>query len=235
MVKSDKALPYIIIFGLLTIILWNVPGGFFILYPFTILATWFHEMGHGIMALLMGGHFDRLVMFPDGSGYAQYGYLSLYLGRIGRGLIAAAGPVGPTLAGALLLRASAKPRYTVFALLGLSVSLLVSALIWVRPFFGFGFAVTIIFGLLAGFAVSRNNVRFSAIVLQFIGIQAFSSIYLGIGYFFSRGAVVGGEQHISDTEAIAQSLWLPYWFWGAAIVLFSLFVIWRSIRYTMNK
>jgi hypothetical protein len=55
-----------------TIALWQVPGGNYILYPFTILATWFHEMAHGLMAFLLGGKFDRLIIFPNGSGIAYY-------------------------------------------------------------------------------------------------------------------------------------------------------------------
>ena len=35
-----------------TIILWQIPYGSLVIYPLTILATWFHEMGHGVMAAL---------------------------------------------------------------------------------------------------------------------------------------------------------------------------------------
>ena len=40
------------------------------LYPFTLLGTWVHEMGHGLGALLCGGRFDRLEIFEDASGLA---------------------------------------------------------------------------------------------------------------------------------------------------------------------
>ena len=48
-----------------------VPFGGWILYPFTLLATWVHEMGHGVTALLVGGTFSSLDIFRDASGLAH--------------------------------------------------------------------------------------------------------------------------------------------------------------------
>ncbi len=92
-----------------TILLWQVPGGDYILYPFTILATWFHEMGHGLMALILGGQFHQLQIFSSGSGVATYS-ISRSLRPIGPALVAAAGPMGPPLAGAALILASRSCR-----------------------------------------------------------------------------------------------------------------------------
>ncbi len=57
--------------ALASVILWQTTLGSFLLYPFTILATWFHEMGHGLAALLTGREFERLQIFSDGSGVAE--------------------------------------------------------------------------------------------------------------------------------------------------------------------
>lgn len=54
----------------ISVSLWQTTLGSYLLYPFTILATWFHEMGHGLAALLTGNSFERLLIFPDGSGLA---------------------------------------------------------------------------------------------------------------------------------------------------------------------
>ena len=48
-----------------------VPLGHELLYPLTLFTTWVHEMGHGLTALVMGGHFDELVIRGDASGYAM--------------------------------------------------------------------------------------------------------------------------------------------------------------------
>ena len=117
--------------ALASIILWQTALGSLLLYPFTILATWFHEMGHGIAAMLTGRGFERLVIFSDGSGFAESlrpadGY------RLTDALVAASGPLGPALAGALLIVASRSPAATQGALAVLGALLVVSTLIWVR-------------------------------------------------------------------------------------------------------
>ncbi len=91
--------------ALVTVMLWQVPGGNYALYPFTILATWFHEMAHGLAALLLGGHFTKLLIFQNGSGLAYYTG-PLFLGPIGKAVVAAAGPLGPPIAGAALILTS---------------------------------------------------------------------------------------------------------------------------------
>ncbi|MCX7595352.1 MAG: M50 family metallopeptidase, partial [Fischerella sp.] len=70
---------WLIVAAIVTIGLWQLPAGNYILYPFSILATWFHEMGHGLMALLLGGNFQQLQIFPDGSGVATYSYSGGFL------------------------------------------------------------------------------------------------------------------------------------------------------------
>ena len=34
---------------LASLVLWNLPFGGFLLYPFKLLATWMHELSHGIV------------------------------------------------------------------------------------------------------------------------------------------------------------------------------------------
>ncbi|NJK89178.1 MAG: hypothetical protein HC923_07070, partial [Myxococcales bacterium] len=57
-----------------------------VLYPFTLLATFAHELGHGLVALSLGYDFQSLRLFPDGSGVA---YWSGSPGRLGRAIVIA--------------------------------------------------------------------------------------------------------------------------------------------------
>ncbi|WP_414422192.1 M50 family metallopeptidase [Synechococcus sp. W60.1] len=102
---NRHSLVWLVVAAGLTVLLWRFPWGNYILYPFTLLATWFHEMGHGLMAGRLGGEFHRLEIYPDGSGLAIHSG-ELFLGRVGQALVAAAGPMGPPLAGALFILAS---------------------------------------------------------------------------------------------------------------------------------
>ena len=42
---------------------------------------------------------------------------------------------------------------------------------------------------------------------------------------FSDGGMVGGVQRMSDSAAIADAMFLPYWFWGALTAVFSFAVL----------
>ncbi len=214
--------------AIVTVALWQLPEGKYILYPFTILATWFHEMAHGLTALLMGGRFTKLLIFPDGSGVAFYSG-PLMLGAIGQVLVAAAGPMGPPLAGAALILASRGLRSASFCLKLLGSFLLVSTAIWVRSFFGI-VAIPVLGLAVLAFSF-KGSEQLQRVVVQFFGVQACVSTYLQLNYLFSYSA---GPLGISDTAQIQQILLLPYWFWGGLMAAASCMILalslWRVYR-----
>ena len=207
-----------------TIVLWQVPGGNYILYPFTILATWFHEMGHGLMALLLGGQFQQLEIFSNGSGVAFHS-VPLYLGFIGRALVAAAGPMGPPIAGAGLILASRSFRAAHLSLTILGGFLLISTLIWVRSPFGI-VAIPLLGLIILGVALKAPR-WMQGFGIQFLGVQACVSTYHQVDYLFSASA---GPGLLSDTAQIQQQLLLPYWFWGGLMAIASLVILVQSLR-----
>ena len=56
----------------LTLALYLIPFGQLLAYPLMLLSTLFHELGHGIAAVAVGGSFESLAIFADGSGVAQH-------------------------------------------------------------------------------------------------------------------------------------------------------------------
>lgn len=212
--------------------LWQTQVGGMVLYPFTILATWFHEMGHGLAALLTGSRFDHLMIFSDGSGYASF--LRPVDGwRITGALIAAAGPLGPAVAGSLLIVASRTPESSRRALMWLGGSLMLSTFIWVRSLTGW-LLLPFIAGAILGISAwgSPATRRFA---VQLLGVQACISVWRQFDYLFSSGGSVGGRLERSDTAAMQDALLLPYWFWGAAISLVIVAMLWISLRSTLRR
>ncbi|MEB3178577.1 MAG: M50 family metallopeptidase [Nostocaceae cyanobacterium] len=207
-----------------TIVLWQVPGGDYILYPFTILATWFHEMGHGLAALLLGGWFEKLMIFPNGSGVAFHTG-SLFLGPIGRAVVAAAGPMGPPLAGAGLILASRRFKTAHWSLLALGSLLIISTVIWVRSTFGLA-AIPLLGLLILGVALKTPR-WMQGFTIQFLGVQACVSTYHQVDYLFTPSA---GPGLLSDTGQIEQQLFLPFWFWGTLMAIASLVILAQSLR-----
>jgi hypothetical protein len=210
-----------------SIALWQTRLGSLLLYPFTILATWFHEMGHGIAAMLTGRGFERLLIFADGSGYAlSLGPTDGY--GVTDALIAASGPAGPAIAGALLIIASRSVTATRNALALLGAALILSTLIWVRS--PTGWLVLPALGIGIALLALRGSVSWQHFAIQLLGVQACISVWQQFDYLFSPGGTVGGQLQRSDTGAIADVLILPYWFWGATISVAILALLWLSFR-----
>jgi hypothetical protein len=217
-------LTWLTVAAIATILLWQVPAGDYILYPFTILATWFHEMGHGLMALLLGGQFQKLEIFGNGSGVATYG-ISRSLGPIGPGLVAAAGPMGPPIAGTALILASRSFKAASLSLKILGSFLLLSTLVWVRSLFGL-VAIPLLGLTILGIALKAPR-WMQGFAIQLLGVQACVSTYHQLNYLFSYSA---GPLGLSDTAQMQRYLLLPYWFWGGLMAIASLAILVQSLR-----
>ena len=222
-VKREQT--YIIAFAVLTIVAWQTAIGTLALMPFTLLSTWWHEMAHGLMAASLGAEFERLVIFANGSGFAES---SGDLGRIGQAIVAASGLLGPTIAGCVLIIASRSPRATKVMLFGLAIALIASTLIWVRSMAGW--IVLPLFAAGAFLIASRATRKWQRITIEFLGVQGAVSVYQDIDYLFSPGAAVDGQVALSDTGRIAEALILPYWFWGGAITIAIAAMVWKSLQ-----
>lgn len=218
--------------ALASVMLWQTGFGSILLYPFTILATWFHEMGHGIAAMLSGSRFERLLIYPDGSGVAlslrPYG-----ASRLTEALIAASGPLGPAVAGSFLIVASRTARHTRMALTILGAALILSTIIWVSSLTGW--LVLPALGIAILVLARRGTVPQQRFGIQLLGVQACISVWKQFGYLFSSGGSIGGQLHRSDTGAIADVLLLPYWFWGAAISVLIVGMLWWSFAVAFRK
>ncbi|MGF1491347.1 MAG: M50 family metallopeptidase [Microcoleaceae cyanobacterium] len=229
--KNQMNLWWLIGAALVTIFLWQFTWGNYILYPFSILATWFHEMGHVLTALFVGGNFQKLVIFPSGSGYAIHSGGGL--GRIGQALIAAGGPLGPAFAGGIFIMSSRSYKNARTCLLILGGALLLSVLIWVRSLFGI--AAISLWGIALLFVALQTSRWFQGWTIQFLGVQALVSTYHQRGYLFMDQAVVGGQRIISDTGQIARQLFLPHWFWACLIIAISTLIFIQSLRFAYRS
>lgn len=199
--------------------IWQLPYGWQILYPLTLLATFAHEMGHGLTAMLVGAQFDQLLLNADGSGVAVWHGNP---GRLATALVAAGGLVGPSIAGIGLLLVARSQRFAGAVLAMLALLLMVSVVVWVRNAFGVVFLLSAAAVLaLAAKVLPATMARF---VLHLMAATLCLSWFTDLNYMFSAQATVNGMVRPSDSAVIAQALWLPYWFWGGVVACFSLVV-----------
>ncbi len=225
--QHQMGLTWLIAAAIATVVLWQLPWGNYVIYPFTILATWFHEMGHGLTALLLGGEFKKLLIFTNGSGLAFHSG-SLLFGRVGRALVVAGGPIGPTIAGAAFILASRRFKTAHYGLMFLGCLLMVSALLWVRSLFGL--IVIPLWGLTILAIALKTPSWVQGGLIQFLGVQACVSTFHQLDYLFMSHAVIAGQARLSDTGRIAEQLLLPYWFWAGLITVISLLLLVQCLR-----
>ncbi|HEY1585341.1 MAG TPA: M50 family metallopeptidase [Polyangia bacterium] len=194
-----------------------VPFGRLVLYPFTLLATWVHETGHGLAALATGGHFDRLIIYADASGFAEVRVTS----PLATAIMSLGGLWAPPLVGAVLLAIARGPRRARIALASLTTLLLVTLVLWVRS--PAGLIVVPLCAALLGWAAWRGQPEHRLVLTQFIAITlALDTLGRMVGYALSSSATVGGHVEKSDVAAIADALGGHYLAWGVLVIFVAL-------------
>jgi len=223
---------------LLSLLLWNLPKGGFVLYPFKLLATWLHEMSHGLVMTLTGVGFDHIMVFRDTSGLA---YSSTKMGGWALPLIAAAGYMGTPLWGALLLRVTPTAARARIALAVLGALMVVSAFTFVAigddgDTFG-PWAIGIMGAVL--FAVAfLVPPRLRRTLAHFVAAQACLNALLDIRVLLRPSQVVGGSGAMSsDATNMAASTFgttadWAVWTWAGIWLVWSLGVLYVALRFS---
>ena len=207
-----------------------LPFGTYLIYPFVILTTWFHEMGHGISALLMGQQFERLLIFATGSGVAE-SFIEPGISPFRKAAIAAGGPLAPCMAGAALVMASAHQRLWRPVLWLVAAAIFASVIVYVRSPVGYFVlpSVAALFALVAW----RGAAGFVRFTLQFTGVLAAMSMLRDFNYLFTRDAIINGRPILSDTGQIEAALGLPHWVWAGLILAVSAAMVGASLKYAL--
>ncbi len=194
-----------------------------------LFSTLFHELGHGITAILVGGHFDKVTIEWNASGET----LSRFPSSAWRAaLIAAGGLLGPSIAAAgLFWAARGSERRLKGTTVGLAIALCLIGLLAARSFWALLFTLGL--GPILLYAAKRWSRKSLEAAIVFIAVQLGISVFTRADYLFTKTA---GEGRISDVQLIAQQLWLPYWFWGLLCGGLSLVVLFWGFRcYTRER
>lgn len=230
--SQGEAIGRLVVAGLVVTMLPALPFGAYLIYPFAILTTWFHEMGHGLTAMLLGQHFEQLMIFPNGSGLAE-SQVSGEASRFTHAAIAAGGPIAPSAVGALLIVASAHPKAWRPVLWLSAAVILGSVLIWVRSLTGL-WVLPLVAAILALIAW-RASPGFARFSLQFLGVLGAMSMLRDFNYLFTEQGMVNGRPMMSDTGQIEAALGLPHWFWAGLILLLSGVMVGAALKYALAE
>ena len=225
---------------LASLLLWNLPFGGVLLYPFKLLATWLHELSHGLAMILTGVGFDRVLIYRDTSGLA---YGSSEAGRVASAVIAAAGYMGTPLWGAVLLVVSPNGRWSRWALLALAALLGITALTVIDMPDGDSFgpwAIGAIGGACAAAALVVPG-RLRLAIAHFIAAQSCVDALLDIRVLLRPAQVVGGKiAGASDATNMASATFgttatWAVWTWAILWLVWSLVVLYVALRFSGSR
>lgn len=209
-----------------------VPFGDLLLYPFTLFTTWVHEVGHGLAAIAVGGSFESLDVFADGSGLAHARYRGGE--TVQQAVVSLGGLLAPSIVGAAVLGTARGPRRAQAILVALAAALLVSLVLWVRSVAGL-IAMPLVAAAILAF-VWWGSPRERIFLAQFLGLTlALDTLGGGLDYLFVDSAMIGGVERPSDIAKVAGALGGPRILWSLvvsavciAFVAAGLLLAWRA-------
>jgi hypothetical protein len=209
-----------------SLLLWNLPFGGVLLYPFKLFATWLHELSHGLVMLAVGAGFAEMHMFQDTSGFA---FSARGTGGLGQAAVASAGYMGTALFGAafLVLGRTRRGARAILAILG--AALLLSAILYVRNRFGVIAVLVGAVGTLAAAAFASEQI--ARHLLNFVAAQSCINAVLDIRTLFRANLVVDGAVvDRSDAHNMAEATFGTHWMWATIWLCWSFALFYAALR-----
>ncbi|HEX4954470.1 MAG TPA: M50 family metallopeptidase [Thermoanaerobaculia bacterium] len=190
-----------------------------LVFPFKILVVLFHELSHALAAIATGGSVLSIELVPQEGGLARTAGGSRFL-------VLSAGYLGSLLWGGMILLAAAKSRLDRAVTTVLAAIVLGAALLWVRPFWSFGFAFTAAAGL-ALLVVSRKLGHVTNdFLLRLVGLV---SLFYAL-FDIQSDVLARPNLCASDASQLARLTGLPTLFWGILWMLAGLAAAWFFLR-----
>ncbi len=213
---------------LITLLLWNLPYGSYLLYPFKIFATWLHEGSHGLLMLITGAGFDHMEIYRDTSGLA---YPESGIADLPQAVVSSAGYMGTAFMGALFLVLGRTERGARGVLFGVGVTMLLSAALFVRVS-TFGIVATTIGGVALVMAGWLATAQVAAFLLNFLAAQSCINAVLDIRVLFGATMYVNGKpQAQSDAHTVAELLGGPPWLYAILWLVWSFGLFYLALRW----
>lgn len=233
MYKSENdQIIFLSIAAILLTVAWIIPSAKIIFYPLTLIATWFHEIGHAAATYIIGGRVHGIEIFSNLSG-VTYSLFPLNIGTLQQAFVVAAGPVMPSILGALLILSGRSGISSKVALWILAGGMFFSAV-----FLGNASMGMILIGIFAwglGYSAMKLNEEVLRLFTQILGIEGAISIFASFNYLSNSNiAVINGQEITSDTQYLASLVGGGHFFWALLLSLISIAIMVLSLLFSLN-
>jgi len=201
-----------VVLFLATLVFWDS----FLVFPFKILTVFFHELSHGLAAVVTGGSIEGISLSTDQSGFC--------ITRGGsRWLVLTAGYLGSLLWGSGLLLAAARTRHDRAITQALGAGMLVITVLYVRNLFGFLFCAA--FGAALLHLGRKGSELFCDQFLRYLGLTSCYYVLIDI-----KSDLIDRTIPISDAYRLAEMWHLPPMLVGIGWLGLALFISWKTIK-----
>lgn len=175
----------------------------FISMPFKWLESYFHEISHGLAAILTGGTIVKIELFPNGAG--------LCTTRGGSGFfISFMGYAGAALWGTLIyFIASAHQRIAQGFSGLLAILIVISLVFWVRDLLTLAIIISLLMVILAKLKFSK--LTYLQVSLQITGILVLLNSIRSPWYLLD-GRNLGDGAALANLTGIPEIFWVFIWF-----------------------
>jgi hypothetical protein len=185
----------------------------FISIPFKWLESYFHEISHGLTALLTGGTIVQIQLFPNGAGLCTTrGGSAFFISLMGYG--------GAILWGSLLFYLASSHQKIAQVCSVLLVGLLASSiLLWVRDLLTLFIVVVLLILVLAQLKYSSQ--KYLQKLLQVTGLLVLINSLMSPLYLLD-GQARGDGAALAEITYIPEIIWVVIWFSTALLATYRL-------------
>jgi hypothetical protein len=180
--------------------------------PLNWLESYFHEISHGIAALVTGGEIMRIQLFANGAGLCTTrGGLSFVISFFGY--------AGATFWGWLLFKLANSHQRTAQVVSGLMIVLLLASLIFARDLL----TIIIISSLavMFVFTIKMRRLYTLQLLLKFFGLSILLNSLFSPTYLFD-GRDLGDGAALASMTMVPELVWVLLWCVLAVAALYSL-------------
>ncbi|WP_026801292.1 M50 family metallopeptidase [Pontibacillus halophilus] len=187
--------------------------------------TLFHELGHALVALLLGNRTSRIELYSNSEGVAISHTMSGIRGWIPRIIVSLAGyPFSSFIAFISIYLVSS--GHVVILLFSYLIIVLLSLLVWIRNIYGAFWSLSFI-AMFSALIYYQDHLWINTVITALVTFLFLESITTALGILRMS---LRTPKEAGDTSSLASYTKIPAPFWGVLFSIQALYFAYQSIQ-----